>query len=163
MRRSRQPTSLKIISLWLLIQAVYLMVRILKNTKTRKTKIPRSSIIRQLTWNLMYDGKGSWMAFKHDSLAMWKLASEIGGNAGTAFVGPWLIKSIWFLCATDGNKSKVHTCQGNGREIWIFSRSGNYQEIMWCVRKECYFAKISGKCHKILHFMSMKFGYLVMM
>ena len=57
--------------------------------QTRKTRKPRSSIIRQLTRNLMYDGKGDWMAFRHNSLAlaMRKLASEMGRSAGTTFVG----------------------------------------------------------------------------
>ena len=54
----------------------------------------------------------------------------------------------------------IHAREMAGKFEFFFKvreLSGNY------VRKECYFAKISGKCHKILHFMLMKFGYLVMM
>ena len=43
------------------------------------------------------------------------------------------------------------SCQGNVREINIFSRSGKCQGILWCVRENWNFAKMSGKCQGIFH------------
>ena len=48
------------------------------------------------------------------------------------------------------NLNRVHTRQGNVREILIFSRSGNCQGILCCVSEKWIFAKMSGKCQGIL-------------
>ena len=58
---------------------------------------------------------------------------------------------------------KVHTCLGNVRDILFFSRSGNCQGILRCVREKYNFTKMSGKCQGILHFSLMKLGCLVLM
>ena len=58
---------------------------------------------------------------------------------------------------------RVHTHQGNVREIKNFSRSANCQRILWCIREKWNFAKMSGKCQGILHFSLMKLGCLVPM
>ena len=39
---------------------------------------------------------------------------------------------------------RVHTRQGNVREIQIFSRSGNRQGILCCVSEKWIFAEMSG-------------------
>ena len=46
--------------------------------------------------------------------------------------------------------SRVHTRQGNVREIKKISRSGNCQGILCCVSEKWIFAKMSGKCQGIL-------------
>ena len=58
---------------------------------------------------------------------------------------------------------RVHICQGNGKEILFFSRSGNCQGILRCIREKYNFAKMSEKCQGILHFSLMKVGYLVLL
>ena len=40
--------------------------------------------------------------------------------------------------------SRVHTCQGNVREIYFFSRAGICQGILWCVSEKYNYAKMSG-------------------
>ena len=45
---------------------------------------------------------------------------------------------------------RVHTRQGNVREIKKISRSGNCQGILCCVSEKWIFAKMSGKCQGIL-------------
>ena len=47
---------------------------------------------------------------------------------------------------------RVHTHQGNVREILFFSRSGNCQGILCCVREKLMFSKMSGNCQGILQF-----------
>ena len=47
---------------------------------------------------------------------------------------------------------RVHTRQGNVREILIFSKSGNCQGILCCVSEKWIFAKMSGKCQGIYNF-----------
>ena len=131
--------------------------------QTRKTRKPRSSIIRQLTWNLMYNGRGGWMAFKNNSLAMWILASEMGGSAGTTFVGAWLIKRLIFMCywwkQVQGSYMPGKW-QGNLDIFKVRELSGNY---VMCQKRMKFCKIISGKCQGILHFSLMKLGYLVMM
>ena len=48
--------------------------------------------------------------------------------------------------------ARVHTRQGNVREIYFFSRSGNCQGILCCVSEKWIFAKMSGKCQGIFVF-----------
>ena len=45
---------------------------------------------------------------------------------------------------------RVHTRQGNVREIKKISRSGNCQGILCCVSEKWIFAEMSGKCQGIL-------------
>ena len=67
------------------------------------------------------------------------------------------------FCDVSGKNIILLKSQGNVREIWIFSRSGNCQGILWCVREKYNFAKKSGKCQGILHFSLMKLGCSVLM